>query len=77
MVKFKSFKFLREAINDFSSIFDAFKQQNKIILQQQYDLIKNSGDYEEEEEKETAIISQRNNALLLQLFTFYISDKSV
>ena len=50
-VKFKSFKFLREEINDFD--FDKFKRQNKIILQQLYDLIENSGDYEEEEEEET------------------------
>ena len=71
-VKFKSFKFLREAINDFGSVFDVFKRQNKIILQQLYDLIKNSGDYEEEEEEETLIISQKNNASLLRSFTFYI-----
>ena len=71
-VKFRSFKFLRETINDFGSIIDAFKQQNKIILRQLYDLIKNSGDYEEEEEEETVIISQRSNTSLLQSFTIYI-----
>ncbi len=51
--KFKSFNFLREEINDLGFDFDEFKRQNKIILQQLYDLIENSGDYEEEEEEET------------------------
>lgn len=55
-VKFKSFKFLREEINDFEFDFDAFKGQNKIILQQLYDLIENSGDYEEEKEEEEETI---------------------
>ncbi len=31
-VKFRSFKFLREEINDFVFDFDEFKRQNKIIL---------------------------------------------
>ena len=52
-VKFRSFKFLREEINDLGFDFDEFKRQNKIILQLLYDLIENSGDYEEEEEEET------------------------
>ena len=51
-VKFRSFKFLREEINDLGFDFDEFKRQNKIILQLLYDLIENSGDYEEEEEEE-------------------------
>jgi DNA-binding protein HU-beta len=51
--KFKSFKFLREEINDFGFDFDEFKRQNKIILQLLYDLIENFGDYEEEEEEDT------------------------
>jgi nucleoid DNA-binding protein len=51
-VKFKSFKFLREEINDFGFDFDEFKRQNKIILQLLYDLIENSGDYEEKEDEE-------------------------
>jgi len=49
-VKFKSFKFLREEINDYD--YDEFKRQNKIILQQLYYLIENSCDYEEEQEEE-------------------------
>jgi nucleoid DNA-binding protein len=53
-VKFKPFKFLREEINDFGFDFGKFKRQNKIILQQLFDLIENSGDYEEEKEEETA-----------------------
>lgn len=48
-VKFKSFKFLRQESNDFGFDFDEFKRQNRIILQQLYDLIENSNDYEEEE----------------------------
>ncbi len=52
-IKFRSFKFLREEINDLGFDFDEFKRQNKIILQLLYDLIENSGDYEEEEEEET------------------------
>jgi len=51
IVKFKSFKFLCEKINDFEFGFDEFKRQNMIILQQLYDLIENSGDYEEDEEE--------------------------
>ncbi len=51
--KFKSFKFLREEINDDEFDFDEFKRQNKLIFQQLYDLIENSGDYEEEEEADT------------------------
>lgn len=72
VVKFKSFKFLREAINDLGSIFDAFKQQNKIILQQLYDLIMESSDYEEEDEEEMVLISQKNNDSLLHSVTSYI-----
>ena len=49
-VKFKSFKFFRKEINGFELDFDEFKRQNKKILQQLYDLIENSGDYEDEEE---------------------------
>jgi len=48
-VKFKSFKFLRQESNDFGFDFDEYKRQNRIILQQLYDLIENSSDYEEEE----------------------------
>jgi nucleoid DNA-binding protein len=51
-VKFRSFKFLREQINGFGFDYDKFMRQNKIILHQLYDLIENSGDYEEEEEEE-------------------------
>lgn len=52
-VKFKSFKFLREESNDFVFDFDQFKRQNRIILQQLFDLIENSSDYDEDEEKDT------------------------
>ena len=48
-VKFKSFKFLREESNGFGFDFDEFKRQNRIILQQLYDLIENSSGYKEEE----------------------------
>jgi DNA-binding protein HU-beta len=72
VVKFKSFKFLREAINDFGSIFDAFKQQNKIILQQLYDLIIKSSDYEEDDEEETVLIFQKHNDTFLHSVTSYI-----
>jgi uncharacterized protein YfkK (UPF0435 family) len=48
-VKFKPFKFLREEVNGFVFDWDKFKKQNKITLQQIYDLIESSGDYEEEE----------------------------
>jgi nucleoid DNA-binding protein len=54
-VKFKSFKFLRKEINDFVFDFDEFKRQNKMILQLLYDLVENSGDYEEEEEEEETV----------------------
>ena len=52
-VKFKSFKFLREEINDIRFDFDEFKRQNKTTLQLLYDLIESSGDYQEEEEEDT------------------------
>jgi len=42
---------LCEKINDFEFGFDEFKRQNMIILHQLYDLIENSGDYEEDEEE--------------------------
>jgi nucleoid DNA-binding protein len=48
-VKFKPFKFLREEVNGFVFDWDKFKKQNKITLQQIYNLIESSGDYEEEE----------------------------
>lgn len=48
-VKFKSFKFLRQESNDLGFDFDEFRRKNRIILQQLYDLIENSSDYEEEE----------------------------
>jgi len=51
-VKFKSFKFLRDESNDFGFDFEEFKRQNRIILQQLYDLIENSSDYEEADEKD-------------------------
>ena len=51
-IKFKSFKFFRKELNGFEIDFDKFKQQNKKILQQLYDLIENSDDYEEAEEKD-------------------------
>lgn len=52
-IKFRCFKSLREEINEFEFDFDEFKRQNKIILQQLYDLIEYSGDFEEEEEENT------------------------
>jgi len=52
-VKFKSFKFLRDESNDFGFDFEEFKRQNRIILQQLYDLIESSSDYEEAYEKDT------------------------
>jgi len=51
-VKFKSFKFLREESNDLVFDFDEFNRQNRIILEQLYDLVENSDDYEEGEEKD-------------------------
>ena len=53
-VKFKSFKFFLKEINGFELDFDEFKRQNKKILQQLYDLIENSGDYDDEEEEDAA-----------------------
>ncbi len=52
-ISFKCFKFLREEINGFEFDFEEFKRQNKIILQQLYDIIENSRDYEEEEREGT------------------------
>jgi len=52
-VKFRSFKFLRDESNDFGFAFEEFKRQNRIILQQLYDLLENSSDYEEADEKDT------------------------
>lgn len=44
-ISFKCFKFLRDEINDFKFDFEEFKLQNKIFLEQLYDLIENSKDY--------------------------------
>jgi len=69
-IKFKSFKFLREEINDYEFDFDEFRRQNMIILQQLYDLIENSGDYGEDEEEDAVhhesgpMARQRNFQLL-------------
>jgi len=52
-VKFKPFKFSRDESNDFGFDFEEFKRQNRIILQQLYDLIESSSDYEEADEKDT------------------------
>ena len=71
-VKFRSFKALREAINDFGSIFHAFKQQNKKILGQLFELIEKSGDYEEEKEEETVFIIQTLNKSFLHPDPFHI-----
>jgi nucleoid DNA-binding protein len=51
VAKFKPFISLREKINDLGFDLDMFKKHNKIILRQLYDLVENSGDYEEEEEE--------------------------
>ena len=48
-VKFKCFKSLHQEINYFDFDINEFNRENEIILQQLYDLIENSGDYEEEE----------------------------
>ena len=48
-VQFKCFKSLYQEINYFEFDMDEFNEENKSILQQLYDLIENSGDYEEEE----------------------------
>ena len=48
-VRFRCFKSLDEEINHFD--FNAFKEQNSIILQQLYHLVENSGDYEDEEDQ--------------------------
>ena len=48
-VRFKCFRSLYGEINNFD--FDAFKEQNAIILQQLYYLVENSSDYEDEEEQ--------------------------
>ena len=49
-VKFRCFKSLHQEINYFDFLLYKFKRENEIILQQLYDLIVNSGDYEEEED---------------------------
>ena len=52
-VRFKSFKFLREEVNNFEFDFDEFKRKNKIILQQLHELIENSSEHVEENGEET------------------------
>ena len=46
-VRFKSFKSLRKDINDFEFDLEKFERQNNTILRQLFDIIENSGDYEE------------------------------
>ena len=80
VVKFKSFKLLRETINDFGSYFDAFKRQNNKILQQLYDLIEISGDYDEEKVQETVFIIRKINKSylhpdILQIFKNFAFSK--
>jgi nucleoid DNA-binding protein len=48
-VRFKSFKYLCEQINGFEFDTEEFIRQNRKILQKLFDLIENSGDYQEEE----------------------------
>lgn len=48
IVRFKHFKYLHEQINSFEYEFEEFKRLNKKILQQLFNLIENSSDYEEE-----------------------------
>ncbi len=49
-VKFRCFKSLHQEINYFDFYLYEFKRENEIIFQQLYDLIENSGYYEEEED---------------------------
>jgi integration host factor subunit beta len=49
IARFKSFKSLRNIINDFEFDLEEFERQNKTILQQLFDLIENTKDYIEEE----------------------------
>ena len=49
-VKFRCFKSLHQEINYFDFDIDAFNRDNEIILRQLFDLIENSGEYEEEKE---------------------------
>ena len=49
VARFKYFKSLLQEINFFDYDIDKFNRENELILKQLYDLIKNSGDYEEEE----------------------------
>jgi nucleoid DNA-binding protein len=50
VVRFRCFESLHQEINYFYFDIDGFNRENEIILLQLYDLIENSGDYEEEEE---------------------------
>ena len=52
IIKFKSFKALQRTINHYDFDMDMFYRENKVILQQLYELIENSGDYEDEMEEE-------------------------
>ena len=50
--KFRCFRSLHQEINYMDFDIDEFNRENELILQQLFDLIENSGDYEEEEEEE-------------------------
>ena len=54
--KFKCFKSLHNAINYYDFDITEFTKENQLILQQLYELIEYSGDYEEEEEEEEDMV---------------------
>ena len=60
VARFKYFKSLLQEINFADFDIDKFNRENELILKQLYDLIKNSGDYEEEEEEEEIQNSYKN-----------------
>ena len=49
-IKFRCFKSLHQEINYFDFDMDEFNRDNEIILRQLFDMIENSGEYEEEKE---------------------------
>ena len=52
IAKFKSFKALQNTINYYNFDINVFNKENELILQQLYELIEYSGDYEDEMEEE-------------------------
>jgi nucleoid DNA-binding protein len=52
IAKFRSYKALHKEINYYDFAITKFAKENEVILQQLFDLIEFSGDYEEEQEED-------------------------